>query len=162
MTKLVLAPELLSGPAASASNIIARSRVLAVLEEAVRLEAEHGEAEAVHDFRVALRRLRTWLRACRPFSRDGLSRGVRRQLRNLARCAGDVRDLQIECAALDKLATGKTARGAVAWFAARLRVEEEAARGALRRHYTTISPTSQNGSCADCGGRFPHDPAIGP
>jgi len=51
--------------------------------------------EGVHDFRVALRRLRSTLRAFRPELKDLLPHRTRRRLRRLARAAGDSRNLQV-------------------------------------------------------------------
>jgi CHAD domain-containing protein len=58
-----------------------------------RLNASR-DAEALHDFRVALRRLRTWLQL---FRNDvGVDAGLLRKLRRLARRSNRERDLQIE------------------------------------------------------------------
>jgi CHAD domain-containing protein/CYTH domain-containing protein len=51
--------------------------------------------EALHDFRVALRRFRSWERAFRNYVRDDLSKKRRRQLRDLARDTGASRDLEV-------------------------------------------------------------------
>src|SRR5688500_114954 len=51
--------------------------------------------EALHDFRVALRRFRSWERAFRDYVRDDLSKKRRRQLRDLARDTGASRDLEV-------------------------------------------------------------------
>ncbi len=52
--------------------------------------------EEVHDFRVALRRLRSWVRAADDLLRDDLPRGDRAALRRIARRAGAARDAQVE------------------------------------------------------------------
>jgi CHAD domain-containing protein/CYTH domain-containing protein len=57
--------------------------------------ASQSDDEALHDFRVALRRLRSWERAFRPYFRDDLGRKLRRRLRDLARDTGDSRDLEV-------------------------------------------------------------------
>ena len=51
--------------------------------------------EALHDFRVALRRFRSWERAFRDYTRRDLSKKRRRQLRDLARDTGASRDLEV-------------------------------------------------------------------
>lgn len=52
--------------------------------------------EEVHDFRVAIRRLRSWIRAASDLLHDDLPRGDRAALRRLARRAGAARDAQVE------------------------------------------------------------------
>ncbi len=59
-----------------------------------RLE-ESADPDALHDFRVALRRLRSVLRAFRPASDEVVPRGLRRRLRRLADATGDSRDLGV-------------------------------------------------------------------
>src|SRR5262249_21392268 len=54
------------------------------------------EPDAVHDFRVALRRLRTTLRAFRGYLDGCASKLIRRDLKRLARASGDSRDLQVQ------------------------------------------------------------------
>ena len=81
-----------------------------------------ADDEALHDFRVALRRLRTWERAFRPFLRRDISRKLRRRLRKLARDTGASRDLEVH---LDWLATqrrslGRRQRAGVQWIVEKL------------------------------------------
>lgn len=52
--------------------------------------------EEVHDLRVALRRLRSWLRAARDLLQDDISRRELAALRRLARHAGAARDAQVQ------------------------------------------------------------------
>ncbi len=93
-----------------------------------RLGAGDDE-EALHDFRVALRRLRSLLRAFRPLVEDTVSRKLRRRLRDLARLTGAARDAEVRMAwvrdARAKLPAGQ--RAGVAWWAARLAAERDAA-----------------------------------
>ena len=53
------------------------------------------DAEALHDFRVALRRFRSWERAFRQYTRDEVPKKQRRKLRDLARDTGASRDLEV-------------------------------------------------------------------
>ena len=55
-----------------------------------------GDPEALHDFRVVLRRLRGTLRAFRPEFAADISRRTRRRLRRLARASGLSRDLEVQ------------------------------------------------------------------
>lgn len=148
MAKLVLTPDLLHSPTGFATRMIARSRLVAVLEEATGLEvgaaasgAHHAavdstgpeDVDAVHDFRVALRRLRSWLRAYRPFLDDTVTRRTGRRLRRLSQLAGQVRDLQVQDAALGAIGSNPRApgRGAARWLADHLRAGVPRARRKL-------------------------------
>ena len=88
---------------------MARAYLQRALEDAARVEVSVDELtepaasraaerrhEAVHDVHVALRRLRSWLRAWRPFLRDTLGRNSERRLTKLSRLAGQVRDLEVQ------------------------------------------------------------------
>jgi CHAD domain-containing protein len=55
-----------------------------------------ADPEAVHDFRVALRRLRSWIRAFHPFLDDTVKASTEKKLRRLARIAGRARDLEVQ------------------------------------------------------------------
>lgn len=57
---------------------------------------EGGDPDALHDFRVVLRRLRGTLRAFRPEFAADISRRTRRRLRRLARASGLSRDLEVQ------------------------------------------------------------------
>ncbi len=122
MASTALTPELLGQPARHVARAFARDRLRKTLEEAARLEISprgadavepvggavlpDDDPEAVHDFRVALRRLRTWLRAFRPLLDDAVTRDTRRRLRRLWRLAGDARDLQVQHAWLTDATSG--------------------------------------------------------
>jgi CHAD domain-containing protein len=85
-------------------------------------KTEHGrpDPEAIHDHRVALRRLRTLLAACdKLFKRRALSR-VQEGLRDLAKAAGAVRDEEVLAETLGKLDLPDAIRTRVdAWLVAR-------------------------------------------
>jgi CHAD domain-containing protein len=136
MAKSILTPELLGQPARLAARTLARHHLLKVLEEAARLEVHADEdPEAVHDFRVALRRLRSWLQAFRPVLDDTVTKDSLRQLRRLSRVAGEARDLQVQRASLREL--GKAGNSSVAEDALRIErriaKDEARARSALSR-----------------------------
>jgi CHAD domain-containing protein len=74
--------------------------------------ARNGDAESIHDLRVAIRRLSRCLRVFSPFFPDGSWKKVRHRLAELMEAAGKVRDRDI---ALQLLAeAGIPARAAVA------------------------------------------------
>ncbi|WP_438034665.1 CHAD domain-containing protein [Sorangium sp. So ce204] len=110
------------------------SHIERVRAEARRVAAasEQGEsagpdAEAVHDFRVSLRRLRTLLRPARRIYGRRRLRPVAEGLREFARATGALRDEEVLRETLTALELGEAARAAVAgWVAQRARREREA------------------------------------
>jgi CHAD domain-containing protein len=78
--------------------------VLSLLGEVVaaaeRLGKPH-DREALHDFRVALRRLRSSIRAYRPYLKDGISKKMRKELRNLTSSTNAARDVEVQLAWLE-------------------------------------------------------------
>lgn len=77
----------------------ARLLALAFLDQAAaafpRLK-DPADTEALHDFRVALRRLRSCLRSYRALLDDSLPRKLRRRLRDLAQETGPGRDTEVQ------------------------------------------------------------------
>ena len=96
---------------------------------------DSSDDEALHDFRVALRRLRTWERAFRPFLRGDLSKKLRRRLRNLARDTGASRDLEVHLAWLaeQRRSLGRRQRPGLRWLLTNLR-ERKAKADAVLEH----------------------------
>jgi CHAD domain-containing protein len=95
----------LTGPAQPAVRGIARDRLHRVQREAARLARPLGlagaapdEPEAIHDFRVALRRLRIWLWAFRDYLPDSLHRNTEPRLRRWSGMTGAARDLEVQLA----------------------------------------------------------------
>jgi len=84
--------------------------------------AKESDDEALHDFRVALRRLRSWERAFRPYLRDDLPKRLRRRLRSLARDTGTSRDLEVHLAWLteQRRSLGRRQRAGLGWLLANL------------------------------------------
>lgn len=78
-------------------------------------------SEDVHDFRVALRRLRSWLRTAESVLGSRTAHAGRRALRRLARRAGKARDAQVQWQWLADLSALPTAgaRRAASWLARR-------------------------------------------
>jgi len=101
--KATLPPELLGQPAGAVARSIGRLFLRKVLEESARIVADE-DPEAVHDFRVALRRLRNWLQAFRPWLEDTVTPGSEQRLRRLSRVAGVARDLQVQRITLREMA----------------------------------------------------------
>jgi CHAD domain-containing protein len=80
-------------PAGEVAVRLARRHLDAASEAVERLAAD-ADAEALHDFRVALRRLRSVLRAYRPCLRK-LPKKLRRDLKRVVRATGDGRDAEV-------------------------------------------------------------------
>lgn len=86
--------ELLPQPVEQAARVVAL-RLLDTAEAERRRLDEADDAEALHDFRVALRRLRSWLRAYQTSLGDSVSGKHRRALRAVARATNEGRDAQV-------------------------------------------------------------------
>ena len=86
--------DVLARPVEEAARLFA----LAFLEEAraaaPRLATE-DDTEALHDFRVGLRRLRSTLRAYRPYLQGALKKSLTNELRELASATGGGRDAEV-------------------------------------------------------------------
>jgi len=92
-----------------------------------------GDDEALHDFRVALRRLRSWERAFGPFIRDDVSKKLRRRLRSLAQDTGASRDLEVHLAWLreQRRSLGRRQRPGLTWLLGQLTARKEEADAVL-------------------------------
>jgi CHAD domain-containing protein len=118
---MTIEPELLD----QSASVGARAVVLAMLAEAVDAAVRAGDAsddEALHDFRVALRRLRSTLRAWRPTLGSSLRDRDLRRVRDAARATNAARDAEVlggwVSEAQEHLA--EPHRPAADWVAARL------------------------------------------
>ncbi len=98
-----------------ADVMAARARVLELTDGAL-------DEEAVHDYRVGLRRLRSALRGLRTMWGKGVLRPLEQALKVLADATGDVRDEEVLEATLGRLDLGATgARALAAWQRGRAR-----------------------------------------
>src|SRR5688500_18380326 len=120
-----------------AAELGARRVALELVEEAVdaadRLTAGE-DPEALHDLRVAVRRLRSAVRAYREDLRDGVGRKARRTLRDFARASGAARDAEVLEEWLGRLGPELSAEshGGAEWMAGRLAERKAAAYDAVR------------------------------
>jgi CHAD domain-containing protein len=99
--------DLLGRPAAQSVRLIA----LGYLEDTTRAFERTGKPDdvsALHDFRVALRRLRTTLRAYRPLLEDSVRGKPHNRLGEIAAATNRVRDAEVALEWLRPLATGMT------------------------------------------------------
>lgn len=128
------------GPETAAA--VVRARIAARIAEArdarQRLAAHAGEGdgdeEAVHDYRVALRRLRSALRALRPAWGKGLLVPLEDELKALADATGDVRDEEVLAETLARIDLAEGPRGELSrWGEGRARRLAGARATAARR-----------------------------
>ena len=115
----------------------ARWLALRFLEDAAAARArlgDPGDAEALHDFRVALRRLRSTIRAYADHLDEGIGRRDRRRLRALARATGAARDGQVMMRWMEarRDALAEPERPGMEWLLERLRARQEKLDRALR------------------------------
>jgi len=85
---------LLTEPTPRAARAVAL-QLLDVLDASYTRLDQPGDLEALHDFRVALRRLRSWLRAYRRDVRDSVGKKGMRSLATLADVTTDSRDIEV-------------------------------------------------------------------
>src|SRR5918994_5103254 len=96
-----LPPDLLDRSAQEASRLLA----LSYLDQIDAARDRLGDAldqEALHDFRVGVRRLRSAVRAYRAELAGSVAGKMRRQLRDLARATNDGRDVEVQLGWLAK------------------------------------------------------------
>jgi CHAD domain-containing protein/CYTH domain-containing protein len=124
---------LLDRPAEEMARLITLSFISQVSSARRRLKAE--DPEGLHDFRVALRRIRTSLRMFDHELQSSVSRRNRKLLRRLARATRDSRDLEVhrEWVASQEEALTARQRAGVAWLVRRLTKAKNAADRKLDR-----------------------------
>jgi len=125
--------QLLHRPAVEAVQLVAQAHLRELRRARARLD-QAQDAEALHDFRVALRRLRSWFRAFRPELGDSIRRGIRRDLRQLAARTSECRDLEVHLAWVRQEATGlaPAERPGADWLLERLALRKRFADARLR------------------------------
>jgi len=113
--------ELLDRPPAEGARTVALALLADVTDAAARV-GDPSDGDALHDFRVALRRLRSTLRAWRPVLGDSLRKKDGRRLREVARATGPARDAEVLAAWLAKVKGDLPERyhPALDWMAARV------------------------------------------
>jgi len=110
---------LLRLPAPHAVRVIATGLLDDV--RAAQARFDDDEADALHDLRVAIRRLRSWLRAFRPELSDTVRGRTRRRLHALATATNEARDAEVALAFIERqTALPARARAAVRAMAGEL------------------------------------------
>ncbi len=96
---------------------------LAQAHEAVRRLGDPDDAEALHDFRVAIRRLRSTERAWRPYLEGAIEKKDRRALGDLAAATSGGRDAEVllEQLAAEREGLGPADRAGFDWIVGELR-----------------------------------------
>jgi CHAD domain-containing protein len=121
---------LLGQPAPAAVARIALTHLDQARVACARLD-DHGDPEALHDFRVAVRRLRTVVRAFNGELGDAIPKKLERRVRDLARLTTAGRDAEVQLAWLDQ--EGSRRGPGIAWFRTRLEDQRDRAYGDIRR-----------------------------
>jgi CHAD domain-containing protein/CYTH domain-containing protein len=126
----------------------ARRLALAYLETAAAARTRTGDAtdaEALHDYRVAVRRLRSCVRAYRRQLRSSVGGKTRRQLRRLARATNRPRDLEVQLAWLNQRRAGAGERGrpGLEWLAARVRADRASSAARMLALDARLFPRAQ-------------------
>jgi len=134
---------LLDRPAAEAARLLAL-RLLDTAAAARLRMSNPADPEALHDFRVAIRRLRSCLRAWHSVLSDGVTPRMLQRLRRLARATSESRDLEVHLAwvAAQAPELREYQKPGVRWLEERLRRRQERASRrlarALERHYLPV------------------------
>jgi CHAD domain-containing protein len=112
---------LLSRPPEEGARRLALSFLDQAAEARPRL-ADPDDAEALHDFRVGLRRLRSCLRSYDAFLGDAVPRKLARRLKRLASSTGPGRDTEVQIAWLRERSAHLSGhhRSGLSWLVARL------------------------------------------
>jgi CHAD domain-containing protein len=118
-------------------ELAVRRLALAQLDIAAATSARvlaRDDAQALHDFRVALRRLRSLLRAYAPWCRP-VPKPLRKRLRRLARATNTARDLETQIGWLCRRSARFAAevQPARAWWCQRLGQRQHSAQRAVRK-----------------------------
>ena len=117
--------DLLDQPVQRAARLVA----LALLADAQKARGRLGDewnADTLHDFRVAVRRLRSWLRAFRPWLDSSVPRRPRRRLRKSARLTGESRDaaVHLEWLGAQRRELSPRQRIGLAWLVERIEAQQ--------------------------------------
>ena len=110
-----------------AARVVALGALEAISDAQDRIRRR--DAESVHDFRVAVRRLRSWIRLYRPCLDDTLRKRTRHRLDEIADATRTLRDLDVQMAWLraERNALGDSRLEAATWILAQLKLDRKRA-----------------------------------
>lgn len=140
-----LPADLLARPAEEGARRLALALLARAGEADARLP-DPEDTEALHDFRVAIRRLRSTLRAYRPHLADSVGRKLRARLRAIAAATNPGRDSEVQLAWLAGVrgSLRPHERRGHAWLAARLEERRDAAyrrvHDEVRQGFAALAP----------------------
>jgi len=119
-------------PASEGARRLALTHLEAARAARARV-AGSADPEALHDYRVALRRLRSCFRSYRPELRSTVSRQNRRRLDRIARATNRSRDLEVhlDWLAAQAAAADEPERPGIEWLSARLGDAQRRERAAM-------------------------------
>jgi CHAD domain-containing protein/CYTH domain-containing protein len=121
--------EVIDRTAGEGARLVALALLAEADEAAARLEGG-ADPEALHDYRVALRRLRTTLRAFRPWLEASVGRRDERRVKKAAALTNPARDAEVQLAWLRAQEPGTDGRRRAGLEYLRERIGERAADGA--------------------------------
>lgn len=121
------------------------ARLIAKLAAQVKDAAENADKDAVHDLRVAIRRLSRGLRAFGQFFPGKSWKQIRRELSELMDKAAEVRDRDIAVELLEKAGVAKRAQ-VIATLGRERSAAEKALRDALHDWISRNAPRQWKGS----------------
>lgn len=140
--------ELLDQSAPRAARTVALELLSAAAHARTRLD-DPSDADALHHFRVSLRRLRSWLRALEPWLEGSTSKKALRRLKKAARITTESRDAEVHLEWLhaQRPALSVRQRLGLAWLVEKIEAEKRrsdravAAKGVRRfeRAHATLS-----------------------
>ncbi len=122
-------------PAGRAVRVAALELLSRVRANRERLDGSDSDPEALHDFRVSVRRLRSWLRAFDGVLDDTLAEKPQQRLKRIAQATGGSRDLEVHLAWVNErqhVLRGRQRRGAE-WLGERLAARKVASDLELKR-----------------------------
>jgi CHAD domain-containing protein len=142
-------PDLLDRSAAEGARLVALAYLDQAADALTRLDDPEGR-EALHDFRVAVRRLRSTLRAYRDLFAQSLTKRRRRRLRDLGDRTNAGRDAEVQLAWLREqdARLKPRERGGLRWLVARLEArraaEYDATLGEVRTEFPRLARRLQS------------------
>jgi CHAD domain-containing protein len=123
--------------------------LLADAKTAAERMRDPEDADALHDFRVAVRRLRSWLRSFAPEVNDTLRKKWRRALKAAAGATGPARDAEVMRARVlsEREALSSHHRRAADWFLERVAPSDPASepRAELAKSFESLAPHLEDG-----------------
>ena len=128
-------PSIAVESAGRGARVVAVALLHDVMEERERLD-DKSDTESLHDFRVSLRRLRSWLRMLEKDLNGSAPKRAVRSLRELAQTSNSGRDAEVMLDWLSKLADSDVPRlkAASQWLTRQQQLRQTDAQSELKDH----------------------------